>query len=541
MAERFFDEAGGMQLVLHAPFGSRINKAWGYALRKRFCRSFNFELQAAATENGIVLSLSDQHSFPLSTVFGYIRSHNARELLVQALLAVPLFGTRWRWVANRSLAILRFQGGRKVPSPLQRIRSDDLLASIFPEQAACLEHIVGDIEIPDHPLIRETLRECQTDAMDIEGLEATIRALEAGEIECHASDTREPSPFSQEILNANPYAYLDDAPLEERRTRAVQSRRSLPEGEEDLAQLDSEAIRQVTEESSPTMRDREEVHDALLTLLVMPGSEVVFHDEELKALVAQGRAVGFKHRSASESIFWSAAERFRLVQRIYPEMEPANLPAAGAELDKAQWVRDSELDRNAAIAELLQARLSSCGPTSAPSLCGLLGLTPLDIEQGLHALEAQGAILRGQFTPGSSELEWCDRRLLARIHRRTLGRLRKEIQPVSTADFVRFLFEWQAVGSDRAPSGIKGISWALDQLQGLEIPAAAWEKFILPARVSDYQSEFRTNFVSPVSSPGLGSHHRRRCLRSRQTSASDGSAPLDWRRSRFSAARTWPF
>ena len=339
VAERFFDEAGGMQLVLHAPFGSRINKAWGYALRKRFCRSFNFELQAAATENGIVLSLSDQHSFPLSTVFGYIRSHNARELLVQALLAVPLFGTRWRWVANRSLAILRFQGGRRVPSPLQRIRSDDLLAAIFPEQAACLEHIVGDIEIPDHPLIRETLKECQTDAMDVEGLEATIRALEAGEIECHAIDTREPSPFSQEILNANPYAYLDDAPLEERRTRAVQSRRSLPEGEENLAQLDGDAIREVAEEAWPMMRDREEVHDALLTLLVMSGGELKSHVDDLKSLVAQGRVVSFRQATA-KSTLWSSAERFRLVQRIYPEMESANIPGI-TDLDEAQWGNDS--------------------------------------------------------------------------------------------------------------------------------------------------------------------------------------------------------
>src|SRR5216110_3026185 len=211
--ERFFDEAGGMQLVLHAPFGSRINRAWGLALRKRFCRSFNFELQAAATDDATVISLGMQHSFPLEEVFRYLNSKTVRDLLIQALLDAPMFTIRWRWNATRSLAVPRYRAGAKLAAPLQRMESENLLAAVFPDQLACLEHIVGDREIPDHPLVKQTIDDCLTEAMDIQGLEQVLRKIERDEIRCIARDLPEPSPLAAEILNARPYAFLDNAPL----------------------------------------------------------------------------------------------------------------------------------------------------------------------------------------------------------------------------------------------------------------------------------------------------------------------------------------
>src|SRR6202158_608038 len=271
IAERFFDEGGGMQLVIHAPFGGRINKAWGLALRKRFCRGFNFELQAAATDNGLNIALAEQHSFPLADVFQFLHSESMPQILEQAALASPIFQTRWRWDATRALALLRFQGGKKVPPQIQRMRSDDLLASVFPDVAACQENIAGDIPIPDHPLVREVMKDVLTEALDIEGLGEVLRGIEQGRIRCLAVDTPVPSQFSHEILNANPYAYLDDAPLEERRARAVEMRRVLPASVlEEVGALDPAAIAQVQQEAWPDVRDEDELHDVLHTLVMMP-------------------------------------------------------------------------------------------------------------------------------------------------------------------------------------------------------------------------------------------------------------------------------
>ena len=271
IAERFFDEGGGMQLVIHAPFGGRINKAWGLSLRKRFCRSFNFELQAAATDNGLNIALAEQHSFPLADVFHFLNAETVQPILEQAALASPIFGTRWRWDANRSLALLRFQGGKKVPPQIQRMRSDDLLASVFPDVAACQENIAGDIQIPDHPLVNEVMKDVLTEAMDLDGLKNLLRGMADGRIRCVAVDTPVPSQFSHEILNANPYAYLDDAPLEERRARAVEMRRILPESVlEEVGKLDPAAIAQVREEAWPDVRDADELHDVLHTLIAVP-------------------------------------------------------------------------------------------------------------------------------------------------------------------------------------------------------------------------------------------------------------------------------
>ncbi len=318
VAERFFDEGGGMQLVLHAPFGSRINRAWGLALRKRFCRSFNFELQAAATENGILISLREQHSFPLDSVFSFLSPDNLQGVLTQALLDTPLFTTRWRWNASRALAVLRFSGGRKVPHPLQRMRSDDLLAAVFPQQVACAENIQGDIPIPDHPLVFETIRDCLTEAMNVRALREILRNLENGVIRCFAVDTREPSPFSHEILNANPYAFLDDAPLEERRARAVQTRRTLlPEQAGDLGVLDGEAIERVAQEAQPPLKSADDLHDALLTLVVLRDEEISECRHWADELMRQKRAYRL---ILEEAVFWVAAERMDLVRRVYEKV-----------------------------------------------------------------------------------------------------------------------------------------------------------------------------------------------------------------------------
>ena len=495
VAERFFDESGGMQLVLHSPFGSRINRAWGLALRKRFCRSFNFELQAAATENGLLISLSDQHSFPLDSIFSFLSSHNVRDVLIQALLAVPLFGTRWRWNANRALAILRFLKGRKVPPPLQQIRSDDLLASIFPEQAACLENIQGDIVVPDHPLVFETVRDCVNEAMDVDGLIEILSRIEAGKVRCVAVDTREPSPFSHEILNSHAYAFLDDAPLEERRARAVQTRRTLSGPARELGVLDAEAIEQVTQDTWPRMADADELHDAILTLGVLTDTEVAHHRNLLEQLVEHERAGRVmvmpmleegNQKLREPMALWFATERMNLIRSVYSEgqiVPKLDVP------EKVLWEKDRDLEVEQAVRELVRCRLQSSGPKTLGELCRLLNIPRGTLEVALQGLQKDGQILSGSYRSSAGELEWCDRRLLARIHRLTLGRLRREIEPVSPAEFMRFLFTWQHLPSGTQLHGEKGLSIILDQLQGFEAATAAWEEFLLPSRINRYAPE----------------------------------------------------
>jgi ATP-dependent helicase Lhr and Lhr-like helicase len=501
VAERFFDEGGGMQLVIHAPFGSRINRAWGLALRKRFCRSFNFELQAAATDDGILLSLSDQHSFPLDAVFSFLSPANVREVLVQALLDAPVFPTRWRWNASRALAVLRFSGGKRVPPFLQRMRSDDLLASIFPEQAACLENIQGDIQVPAHPLVQQTVHDCLTEAMDLPALERVLQRVEEGRIKCLAADTREPSPFAQALLNANAYAFLDDAPLEERRARAVYTRRSavVDEDLEQLSALDSAAVAQVRSEAWPDWRDADEAHDALLTLAFLPEAEIGRSEEPSLSedplqpfveLQGEGRAHRFG-MPGKEAAYWVAAERSALVGLLYPD---ARFDGSGPRGDEAFiWERDRALDPAGALREVIRSRLESTGPATAFELAQILSLPQGEVEIALHALEGEGEILQGRFRSPSlpgGEPEWCNRRLLARIHRLTLGRLRREIEPVTPADFVRFLLRWQRVAEGTRLHGEKGLSLVLDQLQGFEAASAAWEPFLLAQRVEGYQPEW---------------------------------------------------
>ena len=506
--ERFFDESGGMQLVLHSPFGSRINRAWGLALRKRFCRSFNFELQAAATDDAIVISLGTQHSFPLDEVFRYLNSKTVRDLLVQALLDAPMFTIRWRWNATRSLAVPRFRGGAKIAAPLQRMESENLLAAVFPDQLACLEHIVGDREIPDHPLVKQTINDCLTEAMDIDGLEEVLRKIEHDEIRCIARDLPEPSPLAAEILNARPYAFLDNAPLEERRTQAVYTRRaSEKNGSDGLGVLDAAAIDKVKTEAWPSATNADELHDALMLIGVMIPEEIqrtASQDPEefCSTLVAENRAtrlalecgdmsplskrghVRALQNAGATKKFYIAAERLPMLRVVYPDavVEP--------ELILPDSMRGKTWERADAIRELVRGRLEVCGPITVGELADTLVLQRSEIDAALLALEAEGFVLRGRFHPDASEQEWCDRRLLARIHRLTIDRLRAEIQPVSIQDFYRFLFAWQRADHEPRVEGLDGLQSVLEQLDGYELPLAAWESAVLSARVADYDPEW---------------------------------------------------
>ncbi len=477
--ERFFDEAGGMQLVVHAPYGARINKAWGLALRKRFCRSFNFELQAAATDDAIVLSLGPHHSFPLDEVFHYVGTATVEHLLVQAMLVAPMFQSRWRWNATRALAVLRSRGGRQVPTPLQRMEAEDLVAAVFPDQLACPENLVGDRDIPDHPLVTQTIHDCLTEAMDLPGLTRLLGELEAGRLTLIARDTPEPSPLSHEILNAKPYAFLDDAPLEERRTQAVITRRALDHKTADeFGTLDQNAIDRVREEAWPEAGNAEELHDALLVTggIADFGLRIAEWEKHFEALVRDGRATVLEGPVS----LWVATERVPMVSAIYPAAR-FRPEVAVPERERAKtWTRED------AIRELVRGRLEVIGPTTVPELARTFGLEASDVDFALGALEHEGFVLRGRFTAGCPELEWCERRLLARIHRYTLDRLRKEIEPVAPADFLRFLLRWQRVTEGTRAEGPEGLAAVLDLLDGFEIAAGAWETEVLPARVKDF-------------------------------------------------------
>jgi ATP-dependent Lhr-like helicase len=489
VAERFFDESGGMQLVIHTPFGGRINKAWGLALRKRFCRSFNLELQAAATDDGLNISLAEQHSFPLADVFRFLHPASLDHVIEQAVLASPIFTARWRWDANRALLLLRFQGGKKVAPQIQRMRADDLLAAVFPDAAACPENLDGEVRIPDHPLVREVMKDALTEAMDIDGLKQVLTKILDGTIRCVAVDTPVPSQFSHEILNANPFAYLDDAPLEERRARAVEMRRMLPESVlSEVGRLDPAAIAEVREEAKLDARDADELHDGLLTLIALPepregdskifqltpkesGAWQTFFDQ----LVSQGRAA----RATTQShAYWVAAERAKSFAAIFTD---AQFETPVAEVEPVAPSKDD------AIFALVTGWIQHSGPITSNQLGNAFGIPANEIDKSLLRLEASGAVLRGKFTdPATPETEWCDRRLLARIHRLTLGKLRNEIQPVNAAQFMRWLLRWQHVAPSTQLLGERGTLEALRQLQGYEAPANAWERQILARRVANY-------------------------------------------------------
>ncbi|HEU0159800.1 MAG TPA: ATP-dependent DNA helicase, partial [Hyphomicrobiaceae bacterium] len=485
MLERFFDEAGGMQLVIHSPYGSRINRAWGLALRKRFCRKFNFELQAAATEDSIILSLTTAHSFELPEVVRYLNSASVDNVLIQALLDAPMFTARWRWVAGVALAIPRFRGGKKLPPQLARMAAEDLIGSVFPDQLACAENLSGEREIPEHPLVDQALADCLHEAMDLDGLKGVLRRLETGAISVVARDLTEPSPLALEVLSARPYAYLDDAPLEERRTQAVMSRRWLdPQTAADIGRLDAAAVTRVQQEAWPEATNADELHDALLWLGFVTTQEAQQGSgwqQWLTELAGQRRAGLF---GAPGAAVWIAAERLLQFTSVWPgaAMQPALAPPAA--LAAQAWTPEQ------ALVEIVRGRLEGLGPVSQTDLATSLGVGREAMAAALAALQAEGFAMRGRFTPNASEEEWCERRLLARINRYTVKRLRAEIEPVSARDFLRFLLTWQHVDGEARLQGPHTLQTTVEQLQGFEAPAGAWEGEILAARHSDYQSSW---------------------------------------------------
>ncbi len=479
VAERFFDDGGGMQLILHAPFGGRINKAWGLALRKRFCRGFNFELQASATDNGINISLAEQHSFPLADVFRFLTEHTVKELLEQASIASPIFKNRWRWAAGRSLQLLRMQKGKRVAPQIQRTRSDDLMANVFPQAAACFETIVGDIQIPEHPLVREVMKDVLGEAMDLEGLVEVLRGIDEGTIQCLAVDTPVPSQFAHELLNAMPYAYLDEAGTEERRARATTLHRGFAAGSDRGAQLDQTAIDTVRKELWPDLRDENELHDILLSVLFLPLSfidceEATSWPQLYERLLRRGRAQTI---DVLNKPCWVATERLAAVAEVVPH--------AG---DEAAFSANPD-----AVLKCLQGWLQITGPTTASALSILLGIDSDSIYRTFLTMEMQGLALRGVFEHAAPppegcecEIEWCERRILQRIHRLTVGSLRKQVQPVPPAVFMRWLLGWQHLAPQTQLAGEEGVLEALSKLEGFEAPAVEWERTLLPARISDY-------------------------------------------------------
>ncbi|HZD39806.1 MAG TPA: DEAD/DEAH box helicase, partial [Terriglobales bacterium] len=484
VAERFFDEAGGMQLVIHSPWGNGINRAWGLALRKRFCLNFDRELQAAATDDGIVISLVEQHSFPAADVFLMLRPPSVERELTQAVLASPFFTNRWRWNATRALAVARHNGGKKVPVALQRMRAEDLLGAVFPQQVMCQDNQVGPVEIPDHPLVNETLRDCLHEAMDLDGLHEILDKIGRREISTIAIDTPAPSPMAHEILNANPYAFLDDAPLEERRARAVSLRRVDPWLDGELGCLDPAVIQDVCDQAWPDVRNADELHDLMLSVCLLPVGEQPDGLDLARQLIDAGRATvisWFVEPDGATRQAYVAAERLGLARVLLPQA------IADPVLDLPNGLSEVPASEEEAARRIVHGWMEILGPTTAIQLSQRLGIPASKIEAALLALESDGIVLRGEFTVSRGKtVEWCDRVLLSRIHRLTLGRMRREIEPVSAADFMKFLFAWQHVAGKSQLRGRDGILEVIRQLQGLDLPAPAWEQHVLPLRIEDY-------------------------------------------------------
>ncbi len=439
--ERFFDETGGQQLILHSPFGSRINRALGLALRKRFCVGFGYELQAAANEEAVLISLGPMHSFPLDDVWQFLHPNTATDVLTQALLPAPMFQARWRWNATRSLLVERFRSGKRVPPPLLRFRADDALAAAFPAAQACPETLPpGPIEVPfDHPLVAQTIADCLHEAMDLDGFLALLARVREGRIALHSHDGSAPSPFADAILHAMPYAFLDDAPLEERRTQAVagaQRGARSRSSQENGSDLDADAVAIVREQCWPDPRSAEELHEALGWMGWLDDAEVPDAWREwLATLAADGRA-------QREGPRWFAAEANR---------EPL-----------ARW----------------RARLEAVFPVHVDSLGE-------DDHATLRALEAEGVAMRGRC---QGREFFAHRRLLARARRAMLERLRTAVQPVSPAGFEAFLPGWQHVG-DADAAGPRGLGTVLHQLASAAFPVSEWEGDVLPPRVQGFRRE----------------------------------------------------
>jgi ATP-dependent helicase Lhr and Lhr-like helicase len=478
--ERFFDDAGGMQLVGHTPFGARLNRALGLALRKRFCVTFDFELQAAASDDAILLSLGPQHSFPLDRVPKFLTSKTVEEVVRQAVLTSPMFAARWRWNLNRALTVLRMRGGKKNPPAIQRMESDDLLAAVFPVLAACQENVApGPMEIPSHPLVRQTMDDCLREAMDIDGLRRLLAGIESGEVNVVVRDTTEPSVLAHEILNGRPFTFLDDAGAEDRRSRTLRLPRGLPVEPHELGRLDPAAIARVSEQVQPAPRDPDELHDLLLaTVAYQPCAAW----QQWFAALMTARRAACVHTPAGE--MWFAVERKPVVEALFPgaAMMP-DLPCP---------VPAGPPDQDVAAADALRGHLDCRGPSTAAALAQVTGLPADLVDRGLARLEAEGFALRGHFTASHAggEDEFCARRLLARIHSYSRQRRRREIEPVTARDFMRFLLRWQHLAPGTRREGRFGVLAVIEQLQGYELAAGAWEQAILAARVTGYRREW---------------------------------------------------
>ncbi|MDH4075195.1 MAG: DEAD/DEAH box helicase [Acidimicrobiia bacterium] len=476
--ERFFDDADGMQLVIHSPLGGRINRAMGYALRKRFCVGFNFELQAAASDDAVVISLGPHHSFPLTDVRQFLRPETIRPTLTQAVLDQPAFQSRWRWNLNRALVVLRMRNGRRNPPPIQRMESDDLLAAVFPDAAACQENVTGPRIIPDHPLIRQTIHDTLTEGMDVDGLIELWRALEAGAVTMSCVDTTEPSALSHEILTARPYAFLDDGEAADRRTRAVPLRRTLPLDPSNLGALDPVAVAEVRAELAPNPRTADELHDLLRDLVLLAAHEPwrLLFDE----LAARGRAV---------AIAWAGAERWH----------PAEAEHAVAVLTGGPTVADPrqevELFPEQVAATVVRGHLELHSPATEAELGRITGLPATLLKVALATLETEGSAIQGRFTGradagGEPTVEWCTRRLLARMHGRSRGARRRSVQPVNPEQLVRFLTRWQHAAPGARVASADGLARLVEQLQGWEAAVAAWEPDLLAGRLERYDARW---------------------------------------------------
>ncbi|MDV6014295.1 DEAD/DEAH box helicase [Haloechinothrix sp. LS1_15] len=475
--ERFFDDSGGMQLVGHAPFGARLNRAFGLALRKRFCVNFDFELQAAASDNAILLSLGLEHSFPLEDVPGFLASATVEDVVRQAVLTAPMFAVRWRWNLNRSLAVPRMRGGKKNPPPIQRMEADDVMAAVFPTLAACQENVApGPMEIPDQPLVRQTVYDCLHETMDVDGLAELVSGVESGRIRVVVRDTTEPSVLAHEILNGQPFTFLDDAPLEERRSRAVPLPRGLPVEPGDLATLDADAVERVRDEVRADPAGPDELHDLLMTVLGLPPEPAwsSWFDE----LVNQRRATIV---DTGEFQLWTAVERRATLEVLFPD--------ARVDPDLHATRSAVSLERDSAAAEMLRGHLDYRGPTTVGELSAVTGLATAVVAVGLARLEAEGFAFRGHFTSPDGPEEFCARRVLARAHAYTRRRLRHEIAPVTAQEFMRFLLRWQHVAPGARREGKLGVLAVVGQLQGYELAAGAWEE-VLAARVEGYRPDW---------------------------------------------------
>ncbi len=476
--ERFFDESGGMQVVVHAPFGARLNRALGLSLRKRFCATFDFELQAAASDDAVLLSLGPQHSFPLADVPRFLSSRSVEEVLTKAALLAPMFAVRWRWNLNRSLMVLRFKGGRKNPPPIQRMEADDIMAAVFPALVACQnENPTGPIQVPDHPLVQQTMYDCLHEVMDVDGLRELVESIEGGSVQVTCRDTSEPSVLAHEILNGHPYTFLDDAPLEERRSRAVSLRRGLPVDAHDLAQLDPAAISRVREEANPDPRDADELHDLLLSLLLT--QPFASWQEWFDILCQAGRATT---AITAAGPLWCAVENRERLGLLLPgvSFRPDALPPQG--LATAE-----DADQESIATDVVRGHLDLVGPVTAQEIARRTTLEPGLVRIALARLEGEGFAIRGNFDPSIAGEQWCSRRLLVRIHGYTQQRLRREIEPVSAQDFMRFLLHWQRVAPESQRQGRAGVAATVEQLQGFEMPVASWEREVLARRVKAYQ------------------------------------------------------